>query len=82
MSMACHTSEKCSYGPAGLTVQDVSQALGAEQVLQSSHLILQVTHQLVVGVLVDHRVTLDVLGAVRVAVEEQRPIGREPLDDF
>ena len=53
-----------------LTVQDVAQALGAQQVLQTGHLILQVADQLIVGVLVDHRVALDVLGAVSVAVEE------------
>ena len=58
--------------PCRLTVQDVAQALGAEQVLQTGHLVLQVPDQLVVGVLVDHRVALDVLGAVGVAVEEQR----------
>lgn len=50
-----------------LTVQDVSQALGSEQLLQTGHFVLQVTHQLVVGILVDDGVALDVLGSVSVA---------------
>lgn len=56
----------CSHG-VRLTVQDVSKALSTEQLLQTSHFILQVTHQLVVGVLVDDGVALDVLGSVGVA---------------
>ena len=62
-ALACRTPASCR-----LTVQDVSQSLGAQQVLQTRHLVLQVPDQLVVGVFVDHRVALDVLGAVGVAV--------------
>lgn len=57
-----------------LTVQDVAQSLGAEQVLQSRHFVLQVSYQLVVGVLVDDSVTLDVFSPVSVTAggrEEQ-----------
>lgn len=56
----------------GLTVQDVSKALGTEQFLQTSHFVLQVTHQLVVGILVDDGIALDVLGSVSVARKKQR----------
>ncbi len=50
-----------------LTVQDVSQALGTEQFLQSSHFILQVTHQLIVGILIDDSIAFDVLSSVGIA---------------
>lgn len=50
-----------------LTVQDVSQALGTEQFLQSGHFILQLTHQLIVGILIDDSITFDVLGSVSIA---------------
>lgn len=56
----------CSQG-VRLTIQDVSKALGTEQLLQTSHFVLQVTHQLVVGILVDDGVALDVLGSVSIA---------------
>lgn len=49
-----------------LTVQNVSEALRAEQLLQTSHFILQVTHQLIVGILVDDSVAFDVLSPVGV----------------
>ena len=58
--MACCDSIK-------LTVQDVSQALGTKQFLQSRHFILQVTHQLVVGILIDDSIAFDVLSTVGVA---------------
>lgn len=54
-----------------LTVQNVSKALGTEQLLQTSHFVLQVTHQLVVGILVDDGVALDVLGSVSVTRKNQ-----------
>lgn len=49
-----------------LTLDDVSQALGVQQVFEASHLLLQLAHQAVVGVLVDHGVAADLLGAVSV----------------
>lgn len=52
-----------------LTVQDVSQALGTEQLLQSSDFILQVTHQLVVGILIDDSIAFNVLSSVGVATK-------------
>lgn len=47
-----------------LTVNDVTQALGEEEVFQAGHLLLQLAHQSVVGILVDHSVAADLLGAV------------------
>lgn len=49
-----------------LTVGDVTEPLGVQQVPQPRHLILQLADQLVVGVLVDDGVTADLLGPVRV----------------
>lgn len=49
-----------------LTLYDVSQALCIQQVFQASHLLLQLTHQTVVGVLVDHSVTADLFGTISV----------------
>lgn len=50
-----------------LTLYDVSQALCIQQVLEASHLLFQLTHQTVVGVLVDHSVTADLFGSISVA---------------
>lgn len=60
-------SEQCG---CALTVQDVSQALSAEQLLQSGHFVLQLTHQLIVGILIDNSVAFDVLGSVSVATKK------------
>lgn len=49
-----------------LTVGDVAQTLGVEQVPQPRHLVLQLSDQLVVGVLVDDSVAADLLGPVGV----------------
>lgn len=54
-----------------LTVQDVSEALGTEQLFQTSHFVLQVPHQLVVGILVDDCVALDVLGSVSITMKNR-----------
>ena len=51
-----------------LTLNDVPQALGQQQVSEPRHLVLQLPHQPVVGVLVDHSVAADLLGPVRVPV--------------
>lgn len=51
-----------------LTVQDVSQSLGHEKFLQTCDFILQLTHQLGIGVFVDHSIALDLLGSVSVSV--------------
>lgn len=55
-----------------LTVQDVSQALGTEQLLQSSHFVLQITHQLIVGILIDDSIAFDVLSSVSIAKDKNR----------
>jgi hypothetical protein len=47
-----------------LTVYDISQTLSKEEVLEATHLLLQLTHQTVVGVLVDNSITADLLSAV------------------
>lgn len=49
-----------------LTLYDVSQALCIQQVFEASHLLLQLTHQTVVGVLVDNSVTADLFGTISV----------------
>ena len=54
-----------------LTLYDVSQALCVQKVLEASHLLLQLTHQTVAGVLVDHGVAADLFGTVSI------PGGRE-----
>lgn len=54
-----------------LTVQDVPEALGTEQLLQPRHLVLQLPYQFGIGVLVDDSVALDLLGSVRISVNEQ-----------
>lgn len=58
--MVCYNSIK-------LTVKDVSQALCTKQFLQSGHFILQFTHQLIVGILIDDSIAFDVLGSVSIA---------------
>lgn len=49
-----------------LTLYDVSQTLSVQQVFKASHLLFQLTHQAVVGVLIDHSVTADLFGAISV----------------
>lgn len=49
-----------------LTFYDVSQALCEQQVFEASHLLFQLTHQAVVGVLVDHSVTADLFGTISI----------------
>lgn len=51
---------------AALTLYDVSQALRVQQVFEASHLLFQLTHQTVVGVLVDHSVTADLFGTISI----------------
>ncbi|TNN74192.1 hypothetical protein EYF80_015637 [Liparis tanakae] len=57
------------------SVKDVSAritkfpALGAEEVFQTGHLLLQLTHQPVAGILVDHGVAADLFGAVCVSAD-------------
>ena len=57
--------------PARLTIQDIAQALGTEQVFQAADLVLQLAHEFVVGVLVDDGVALDLLGTVCIPVGEE-----------
>lgn len=52
------------------TVNDVPEALGVEQVTQTSHLILQLPDELVVGVLIDDSIAADLLGTVSVPGEQ------------
>lgn len=49
-----------------LTLNDVAQALCVQQVFETSHLLFQLTHQAVVGVLVDHGVAADLFGTIGV----------------
>lgn len=56
----------------GLTLNDVTQALSVEQVLQAGNFLLQLTHQSVVGVLVDDSVAADLLGTVSVPAFAKR----------
>lgn len=53
-----------------LTLNDVSQALGQQQVPETRHLILELPHQAVAWIFVDHGVAADLLGSVCV------PVGR------
>lgn len=63
----CLAADMISFQSTKLTVQDVAKALGTEQLLQTSHFFLQVTHQLVVGILIDDSIAFDVLSSVSVA---------------
>lgn len=56
----------CGGPPPALTLRDVAQALGVEQVAQAGHLVLEFTDELVIGVLVDDGVAADLLGPVGV----------------
>ncbi len=47
-----------------LTLDDVTQALGIEEVLQTGHLIFQLTHQTVIRIFIDHSITTDLLSPV------------------
>lgn len=47
-----------------LTLNDVAKALGEEEVFQSGHLLFKLTHQSVVGILVDDSVATDLFGSV------------------
>lgn len=49
-----------------LTVSDVAKTLGIQQVPQPGHLILQLTDQLVIGVLIDDSIAADLLGPVSI----------------
>lgn len=54
-----------------LTVGDVPETLGVQQVPQPGHLVLQLADQLVVGVLVDDRVAADLLGPVGIPGQQK-----------
>lgn len=56
-----------------LTVGDVPEALGVQQVPQPGHLVLQLSDQLVVGVLVDDGVAADLLGPVGIPGQQRDP---------
>lgn len=56
-----------------LTLYDVSQALGIQQVFEASHLLLQLTHQTVVGIFIDHSVAANLFGAI--GIPESREDG-------
>lgn len=62
-----------------LTLDDVSQPLGVQQVFETSHLLLQLAHQAVVGVLVDHCVAADLLGTISVPRRAGGSKGQELL---
>lgn len=49
-----------------LTLDDVTQALRIQEVLQPRHLVLQLTHQSVVGIFVYDGVTADLFGTVSI----------------
>lgn len=51
---------------ATLTLYDVSQTLSHQQVSEAGHFLLQLTHQTVAGVLVDHSVTADLFSTISV----------------
>ena len=51
-----------------LTINDVTQALGEEEIFQTRHLLLQLADQSVVGILVDDGVAANLFGAVCVPV--------------
>lgn len=59
-------------GGGGLTFNDVAQALSVEQVLQPGHFLLQLSHQSVVGVLVDDSIAADLLRTVSVPALAKR----------
>lgn len=65
-SRSCVAADTVCWDTIKLTVQDVSQALGSEQLLQSSHFILQIAHQLIVGILVDDSIAFDVFSSVSI----------------
>lgn len=71
-----------SCGSTELTVQDVPKALSTEQFLQSSNLILQVAHQLIIGILIDDSIAFDVLGSVSIARNKNAFESRENLYIF
>lgn len=54
-----------------LTLNDVPEALGVEEVLQPRHLLFEFAHQPVVGVLVDDGVAADLLGPISVPATEE-----------
>lgn len=56
-----------------LTVNNVPKALGIEEVTQARHLVLQLSDELVVGVLIDDSIAADLLGTVSVPGEGQSP---------
>lgn len=71
-SRCCVAADVACCDSIKLTVQDVSQALGTEQFLQSRDFILQVTHQLIVGILIDDSIAFDVLRSVSIAKNNYR----------
>lgn len=49
-----------------LTLDDVSQTLRIQQVLEASHFLFELAHQPVVGVLVDHGVAADLFSTISI----------------
>lgn len=63
-----HVHDDCVLRSVTLTLDDVSQALRIQQVFEAGHLLLQLTHQPVVGVLIDHGVTADLFSTIGIPV--------------
>ena len=57
---------------AGRVVEDLVEALAFEYLAQAEDLLLELAHQLAVGVLVDDRLADDLLGAIGIAQRAQR----------
>lgn len=51
--------------------QALGQALGSEEVFQTTHLLFQLSYQSVVGILIDHCITVDLFGTVCIPVVER-----------
>lgn len=58
------------------TVNDISQALGVEQVSQTSHFILQFSDQLVVRIFIDDSIAPDLFSTVSISVGTRCSLGK------
>lgn len=58
--------------PQGLTLNDVTQSLGIQQVFQARHLLFELTHQSVIRILIDDGVTANLFGTVGIPKDKKK----------
>lgn len=65
-----------------LTLDYVSQPLCVQQVFETCHFLFQLTHQAVVGVLIDHSVATDLFGTVSIPKWTKESVKKKGWNGF